>query len=243
MTYSLFTRVMAEMIGTAFLVVLGNGAVADVELKGTKGFHGGWILIGIGYGCGVMIPAMMFANISGNHINPALTIALAVNGMFPWNEVLPYLAAQMIGAVIGQLIVVWSYRPYYDLSTNTESILGTFSTIDAAHSYRDGFINEFVGTFILIFGALGMTHNMAFQSNIGLANFTIGLLVMTLVISMGGATGPALNPARDLGPRLVHALYPLKTKGDSHWDYSWVPVVAPIAGGIAAVYLYKLLFL
>jgi len=243
MHYSLLIRVIAEFIGTTFLVVLGNGSVANVELKGTKGFHGGWILIGLGYGAGVLIPAMMFGSVSGNHINPALTLGLAINGMFPWNEVLPYITAQIFGAIFGQLIVVWCYKPYYNKTTDQEAILGTFSTIDAAHSYRDGFINEFVGTFILVFGALAMTKNIAFEQNIALANFSIGFLVATLVISMGGATGPALNPVRDIGPRLVHALYPLKNKGDSHWDYSWVPVVAPILAGILATFVYKTIFI
>ncbi|CUS26686.1 glycerol uptake facilitator related permease (major Intrinsic protein family) [Paucilactobacillus oligofermentans DSM 15707 = LMG 22743] len=243
MHYSLLIRVIAEFIGTTFLVVLGNGSVANVELKGTKGFHGGWILIGLGYGAGVLIPAMMFGSVSGNHINPALTLGLAINGMFPWNEVLPYISAQILGAIFGQLIVVWCYKPYYNKTTDHEAILGTFSTIDAAHSYRDGFINEFVGTFILVFGALAMTKNIAFEQNIALANFSIGFLVATLVISMGGATGPALNPVRDIGPRLVHALYPLKNKGDSHWDYSWVPVVAPILAGILATFVYKTIFI
>lgn len=243
MHYSLLIRVIAEFIGTTFLVVLGNGSVANVELKGTKGFHGGWILIGLGYGAGVLIPAMMFGSVSGNHINPALTLGLAINGMFPWNEVLPYISAQILGAIFGQLIVVWCYKPYYNKTTDQEAILGTFSTIDAAHSYRDGFINEFVGTFILVFGALAMTKNIAFEQNIALANFSIGFLVATLVISMGGATGPALNPVRDIGPRLVHALYPLKNKGDSHWDYSWVPVVAPILAGVLATFVYKTIFI
>lgn len=243
MHYSLLIRAIAEFIGTAFLVVLGNGSVANVELKGTKGSQGGWILIGLGYGAGVLIPAMMFGNVSGNHINPAFTLGLAINGMFPWSNVIPYLAAQFAGAIVGQLIVVWCYKPYYNQTENPEAILGTFSTIDAAHSYRDGFVNEFVGTFILVFGALAMTKNIAFEQNIALANFSVGFLVATLVISMGGATGPALNPVRDLGPRLVHALYPIKNKGDSHWDYSWVPVVAPILAGILAVFVYKSIFI
>lgn len=185
----------------------------------------------------------MFGNVSGNHINPAFTLGLAINGMFPWSNVIPYLAAQFAGAIVGQLIVVWCYKPYYNQTENPEAILGTFSTIDAAHSYRDGFVNEFVGTFILVFGALAMTKNIAFEQNIALANFSVGFLVATLVISMGGATGPALNPVRDLGPRLVHALYPIKNKGDSHWDYSWVPVVAPILAGILAVFVYKSIFI
>ena len=243
MHYSLLIRAVAEFIGTAFLVILGNGSVANVELKGTKGSKGGWILIGLGYGAGVLIPAMMFGNVSGNQINPAFTLGLAINGMFPWSNVIPYLIAQLTGAIFGQLVVVWCYKPYYNQTEDPIAILGTFSTIDAARSYRDGFVNEFVGTFILVFGALAMTKDIAFKQNIGLANFSVGFLVATLVISMGGATGPALNPVRDLGPRIVHALYPMKNKGGSHWGYSWVPVVAPILAGVLATFVYKTIFI
>lgn len=154
MHYSLLVRCLAEFIGTAVMVALGNGSVANVELKGTKGFHGGWVLIGFGYGIGVMIPALMFANVSGAQINPAMTIALAATGNFPWNEVLPYIVAQLLGAIGGQLLIVLAYKPYYDETTNSESILGTFATIDAANSWLNGFINEFIGTFLLVLGAL-----------------------------------------------------------------------------------------
>ncbi|WP_283680305.1 MIP/aquaporin family protein [Lentilactobacillus sp. Marseille-Q4993] len=242
MEYSLVIRTAAEFIGTAILVLLGNGSVADVDLKGTKGSQGGWILIALGYGAGVMIPVMMFGSVSGAQIYPAMTLGLAANGLFPWSEVLPYLIAQMLGAVFGQLLVIWSYKPYYDKTDNPTAILGTFSTIDNAHSRLDGFINEFIGTFLLVFAALVITHEQAFKSNIGVANLSLGFLVMTLVASLGGATGPALNPARDLGPRILHALYPLKSKGDSQWSYSWVPVVAPIAAGLVAAFLYKVMF-
>ncbi|WP_125768409.1 MIP/aquaporin family protein [Companilactobacillus furfuricola] len=239
MHYTLFIRCMAEFIGTALMVALGNGSVANVELKGTKGFHGGWILIGFGYGIGVMIPAMMFAGTSGAQINPAMTLAMAVNGQFPWGEVLPYLVAQMLGAIFGQACIVAAYKPYYDKTTNAESILGTFSTIDNVHSKWNGFINEFLGTFVLILGAVALT-----SDKIGPRSDLLGLgfLVMALVVSLGGATGPALNPARDLGPRLLHAVLPLQHKGSSQFEYSWVPVVAPILGGIVAVKVWTIFF-
>ncbi|MFT9288627.1 MIP/aquaporin family protein, partial [Liquorilactobacillus nagelii] len=199
MHYSLFVRCLAEFIGTAVMVALGNGSVANVELKGTKGFHGGWVLIGFGYGIGVMIPAMMFATVSGAQINPAMTLALAVTGNFSWSEVLPYIIAQLLGAIVGQLLIVLAYKPYYDETTNSESILGTFATIDAANSWVNGFINEFIGTFLLVLGALCITADKVDSR----ADFIgLGFLVMCLVVSFGGPTGPALNPARDLGPRL-----------------------------------------
>ncbi len=239
MHYSLFVRCMAELIGTAVMVALGNGSVANVELKGTKGYHGGWILIGFGYGIGVMIPALMFATISGAQINPAMTVAMAVTGSFPWQEVVPYILAQTVGAIIGQLVIVLAYKPYYDRTTDTEAILGTFSTIDAANSQLNGFINEFVGTFLLVLGAVSMTVDKIDPR----ADFIgLGFLVMCLVISFGGPTGPALNPARDIGPRLLHAVWPFPHKGSSQFNYSWVPIVAPTAGAIAAAVLYKQVF-
>lgn len=239
MHYSLFVRCMAELIGTAVMVALGNGSVANVELKGTKGYHGGWILIGFGYGIGVMIPALMFATISGAQINPAMTVAMAVTGSFHWQEVGPYLLAQTVGAIIGQLVIVLAYKPYYDRTTDTEAILGTFSTIDAANSQLNGFINEFVGTFLLVLGAVSMTADKIDPR----ADFIgLGFLVMSLVISFGGPTGPALNPARDIGPRLLHAVWPFPHKGSSQFNYSWVPIVAPTAGAIAAAVLYKQVF-
>ncbi|MEC5119052.1 MIP/aquaporin family protein, partial [Lactiplantibacillus plantarum] len=145
--------------------------------------------------------------------------------------------------IFGQLVVYFAYKPHYDLTTNTESILGTFSTIDASHSSWNGFANEFIGSFVLFFGATAFTHAPYFEANKGSVFIALGFLVGTLVASLGGATGPALNPARDLGPRLVHAMLPIKHKGSSQWGYASVPVVAPILAGICAVALYKGLFL
>ena len=243
MTFSLTTRLMAEFIGTAIMVILGNGSVADVELKGTKGTHSGWITIAVGYGFAVMIPALMFGKVSGNHINPAFTIGLAVAGDFPWAEVLPYVLVQFAGAIVGQIVVYLCFKPHYDMTENSESILGTFSTTDATGDKVNGFINEFFGTFVLIFGALAITHSPIFEhGNQGAGFIGVGLLVMVIVTSFGGPTGPALNPARDLGPRILHAILPMKNKGTSHWEYAWVPVVAPILAGICASVLYFAIF-
>lgn len=243
MDYSLMTRLAAEFFGTALLIILGNGAVANVDLKGTKGFGSDWMLIAVGYGCGVMIPAMMFGGISGNHINPAFTIGLAVSGLFSWSEVVPYIIAQMLGAMVGQLIVVACYKPYYDKTKDTAHVLGTFSTINNSASTLNGFVNEFFGSFVLFFGAMGITKAPFFQNNLGTAHLALGFLVWTLVASLGGPTGPGLNPARDLGPRIMHAILPLKYKGSSQWEYAWVPVIAPISAGIVAVFCYKLFFI
>ena len=289
MDFTWALKYATEFLGTAILIILGNGAVANVELKGTKGHQSGWIVIAVGYGMGVMIPALMFGNVSGNHINPAFTLGLAISGLFPWAQVAPYIIAQVLGAIFGQALVVATHRPYYLKTENPNNILGTFSTISSLDNGTkeshfvatvNGFVNEFVGSFVLFFAALGMTKNffgsevlqymkqMASQagqnvdfsdlaikaqvaphtaSGLSVAHLALGFLVMALVTSLGGPTGPALNPARDLGPRLLHAFLPKSVlgehKGDSKWWYSWVPVVAPIAAAIAAVAVFKFLYL
>ena len=289
MDFTWAIKYATEFLGTAILIILGNGAVANVELKGTKGHQSGWIVIAVGYGMGVMIPALMFGNVSGNHINPAFTLGLAISGLFPWAQVAPYILAQVLGAIFGQALVVATHRPYYLKTENPNNILGTFSTISSLDNGTkeshfaatvNGFVNEFVGSFVLFFAALGMTKNffgsevlqymkqMASQagqnvdfsdlaikaqvaphtaSGLSVAHLALGFLVMALVTSLGGPTGPALNPARDLGPRLLHAFLPKSVlgehKGDSKWWYSWVPVAAPIAAAIAAVAIFKFLYL
>lgn len=289
MDFTWAIKYATEFLGTAILIILGNGAVANVELKGTKGHQSGWIVIAVGYGMGVMIPALMFGNVSGNHINPAFTLGLAISGLFPWAQVAPYIIAQVLGAIFGQALVVATHRPYYLKTENPNNILGTFSTISSLDNGTkeshfaatvNGFVNEFVGSFVLFFAALGLTKNffgsevlqymkqMASQagqnvdfsdlaikaqvaphtaSGLSVAHLALGFLVMALVTSLGGPTGPALNPARDLGPRLLHAFLPKSVlgehKGDSKWWYSWVPVAAPIAAAIAAVAIFKFLYL
>ena len=289
MDFTWAIKYATEFLGTAILIILGNGAVANVELKGTKGHQSGWLVIAVGYGMGVMIPALMFGNVSGNHINPAFTLGLAISGLFPWAQVAPYIISQVLGAIFGQALVVATHRPYYLKTENPNNILGTFSTISSLDNGTkeshfaatvNGFVNEFIGSFVLFFAALGLTKNffgaevlqymkqMASQagqtvdfsdlaikaqtaphtaSGLGIAHLALGFLVMALVTSLGGPTGPALNPARDLGPRLLHAFLPKSVlgehKGDSKWWYSWVPVVAPIAAAIAAVAIFKFLYL
>ena len=274
-------KYITEFIGTAFLIILGNGAVANVELKGTKGYRSGWIIIAVGYGFGVMIPALMFGNVSGNHINPAFTLALAISGLFDWAHVPQYILAQFLGAMCGQLLVVMTHKPFYLKTENPNAILGSFSTISAVDdctqashkaAWINGFLNEFLGSFVLFFGAMALTKNYFgaelitrlttygydvttatsqvvpyTTGSLAVAHLGLGFLVMTLVASLGGPTGPGLNPARDLGPRIVHALLPKSVlgehKGDSKWWYAWVPVVAPILAAIAAVCLFKFLYL
>lgn len=243
MEYSLMTQIIAEFIGTAFMIMLGNGAVANVELKGTKGHQGSWLIIAIGYGVGVMLPAMVIGSVSGNFINPAFAIGMASVGQIAWSKAMWFILAEFAGAMVGQLILVIMYKPYYDQTTNPTAILGTFSTIENTGSKLTGFLSEFFGSFVLFFGALGLTHNtFTGRGDLEVAHMAIGFLVMTLVASLGGPTGPALNPARDLGPRILHAILPLKNKGDSQWSYAWVPVVAPILAGILACISFKAIF-
>ena len=154
MEYSLFIKLAAEFVGTAVLMVFGNGAVANAELKNTKGYHAGWLNIAMGYGFGVMFPVLMFGGVSGAHINPAMTLAQAINGMFPWGQVLPYIIAQLLGAVVGQLIVYITYWPHYKDTEDANAILGTFCTTDAHNDRVNYFVNEFFGTLMLVLGAL-----------------------------------------------------------------------------------------
>lgn len=274
-------KYITEFLATALLIIIGNGTVANVDLKGTKGNNSGWILIAIGYGLAVMMPALMFGNVSGNHINPAFTLGLAVSGLFPWEHVAQYIVAQLLGAMFGQLVVVAVYKPYFLKTENSNHILGSFSTISALDNGTkesrksatiNGFLNEFAGSFVLFFGALALTKNFFgaelvgkiieqgydktvaetmvapyTSGSIAVAHLGLGFLVMALVACVGGPTGPALNPARDLGPRLLHHFLPKtvlgESKSDSKWWYAWVPVVAPILASIAAVALFKLLYL
>lgn len=282
MDIAVHIKYITEFLATALLVILGNGTVANVDLKGTKGNNSGWILIAIGYGLAVMMPALMFGNVSGNHINPAFTLGLAVSGYFDWAMVPGYIAAQMLGAIAGQAVVVGIYRPYFVKTENPNHILGSFSTISALDdgtvasrkaSWINGFLNEFFGSFVLFFGAMAITKHyfgaevldfVAKQGadlsdsavklqvsnflnpGLNVAHLALGFLVMALVAAVGGPTGPALNPARDLGPRILHQLLPQsvlgQAKADSKWWYAWVPVVAPIIAGISAVALYKLIY-
>ena len=289
MDYSWTVKYLTEFIGTALLLILGNGAVANVDLKGTKAFGQSWLIIAWGYGLGVMLPAVALGNVTAQ-INPAFTLGLAASGFFPWAQVPFYILAQLLGAMFGQLIVVMVYRPYYLKTENPNAILGTFSTIDnvddgtiTTHTGAlvNGFLNEFVGSFVLFFGAMGLTKlyrgvesinwmtDYASQqgadvtsadvtgqiaasvsgaaSSAAISHVVLGFLVLVLVASLGGPTGPGLNPARDLGPRILHSLLPKsilgENKGDSKWWYSWVPVTAPILAALAAVALFKIMYL
>ncbi|MFT3705691.1 MAG: MIP/aquaporin family protein [Agriterribacter sp.] len=228
---------LAEITGTALLISLGAGVVANVLLTKTKGNNSGLIVIAFGWAVGVFTGVYAAAAHSGAHLNPAVTIALAVEGSFEWSKVPVYIAAQFIGAFIGSFIVWLSYRQHFDATIDGDLKLAVFCTAPAIRSRFDNFITELVGTFILVLGALLMSKP---DMKLGpLDALPIALLVLGIGLSFGGPTGYAINPARDLGPRIMHAILPIRNKRDSDWSYAWLPVVAPIVGGVLAAWVFK----
>ena len=230
---------LAEMFGTMILIYFGDGVVANVVLKKTKGFNGGWIVITTGWAFAVAIPAFIFGATSGAHFNPALTLALACIGDFSWNQVPMYITAQMIGAFLGAFLVFIQYYSHFEETEDKDAKLGVFCTGPAIRNIKFNFISEFLGTFLLVFGILGI--NSVQMAN-GLNTLAVGLLIWALGLSSGGTTGYAINPARDLGPRIAHAILPIPNKRDSDWKYSWVPVVAPILGALVGAFAFVYLF-
>ena len=226
--------ILFEFIGTAILVLLGDGVVANVVLKGTKGQNSGWIVITIAWGLAVFIAASIAGPYSGAHLNPALTIGLAVVGKFSGN-ICGYILAQMCGGVAGAALVYLFYKPHFDIEENSNSKLGVFCTIPAIRNYFYNFICETIGTFMLVFGILYVA---GAEIN---GPYPVALLVVVIGMSLGGTTGYAINPARDLGPRIAHAILPIKGKRNSDWAYSWIPVCGPITGALLASGLFLLL--
>lgn len=239
---------IAELIGTFLLILLGCGVNANMLLKGTKGNGGGWVLITIGWGLAVFIGVAVAGPVSGAHINPAVTLGLASAGLFPWGEVLPYIIAQMLGAMAGAGMVWLFYKPHYDATEDPGLLLGTFATSPEIRKPFNNFLSELVGTFVLVFvilyiGEPSLDLPGVENAKIGLGTLgalPVALLVTVIGISLGGTTGYAINPARDMGPRIIHSLVPIKHKGSSDWRYSWIPFFGPIFGAILAAILYLL---
>jgi glycerol uptake facilitator protein len=229
---------LAEFLGTALLILLGDGVVAGVILKDTKNENAGWMVITIGWALAVTFGIYAVGRISGAHLNPAVTLALAVTGQFPWTDVAPYLLAQLLGAMLGATLVWLQYLPHWARTADPATKLAVFCTAPAIRHTTGNIISEFMGTFVLLFGlsALGASRFAE-----GLNPLAIGGLVLAIGLSMGGTTGYAINPARDLGPRIAHALLPIPGKGSSDWPYAWIPVVAPILGGICGALTYRAL--
>lgn len=272
-------KYIAEFLGTAILVILANGVISNVVLKEASDRKPNKLLIGLGYGFGVMVPALMFASVSGAHLNPAYTVALAAGGYFSWNQVAYYVAAQLLGAVVGQLIIVVTQRNKYANAGDSELLLSTFASVSdeetREQAWIQGGLNEFFASFIFFFGAMMLTKHyfgstlvdqaMLQATQAGVASSTIeaqaqmqtggtlsvaymvlGLLTTGLVMSFGGLVGPALNPARDLGSRIVYAFVPGSVTGeeqkDGQWWYASIPLVVPFVAGACAVFLFKVLF-
>jgi len=232
---------LAELMGTMILVTLGNGVVANVVLAKTKGQGSGWIVITAGWGLGVAVAAYAVGWVSGAHINPAVTIGLAAAGRFPWAEVPWYIIAQMAGAFLGAVIVWLAYLPHWAVTEDQGLKRAAFSTAPAVRSPAANLVTEIIGTAMLVLGIMAI---LAPGNNLvgGLGPLLIGFLVWAIGLSLGGPTGYAINPARDLGPRIAHALLPIAGKGDSDWEYSWIPVVGPIIGGVLGALLYVTLW-
>ena len=236
----------AEVIGTAILILFGDGVVAGVLLNHSKSQNGGWIVITMGWGLAVAVAVYAVAQFSGAHINPAVTIALAVsdNGV-EWGDVPIYIAGQFVGAFIGAALVWAAYLPHWAETEDPGLKLAVFSTGPAIRRTGPNIVCEVIGTAILLIGvlALGYTDSPgAASATAGLTPLLVGLLVVAIGLSLGGSTGYAINPARDLGPRVAHAVLPIAGKGDSDWGYSWIPVVAPIVGGIVGALLFNALW-
>ncbi|MCO5239462.1 MAG: aquaporin family protein [Chitinophagaceae bacterium] len=228
---------LAEITGTALLIILGAGVVANVLLDKTKGNNGGLISITFGWAIGVFAGVYATAAASGGHLNPAVTIALAVEGSFSWTLVPSYILAQFTGAMLGAVVVWLSYRQHFDQTQDADAKLAVFCTAPAIRNPLYNIVTEIVGTFVLVLGALLLSKP---DMKLGaLDALPIALLVLGIGLSLGGPTGYAINPARDLGPRVIHALLPIKNKRDSDWRYSWVPVVGPVAGGVLAALVFK----
>jgi glycerol uptake facilitator protein len=233
----------AELIGTMILILLGDGVVANVLLKQSKGNGGGWIVITAGWGFAVMAGAYSVATISGAHLNPAVTLGLAAIGKLEWNLVPTYVAAQFIGAFLGAVLVWLAYLPHWGITEDKAAVRGVFCTAPAIRKTGSNLICEIIGTFVLVVGALAIpsTRNLLENTGFGtaLGPMLVGFLVWSIGLSLGGQTGYAINPARDLAPRLAHALLPIPGKTDSDWGYAWIPVVGPVIGGVTGALFYK----
>jgi glycerol uptake facilitator protein len=223
----------AEVIGTGLLILLGDGVVAAVLLNHSKAQNGGWIVITFGWGMAVMVAVFAVAQFSGAHLNPAVTLGFAVEGRTDWGDVPEYLAGEFVGAFIGATLVYLSYLPHWRETEDPGLKLAVFCTAPAIRNPVANIITEVVGTFVLVFGVMAFFADKATAAT-GLGGLLVGLLVLAIGLSLGGPTGYAINPARDLGPRIMHAVLPIAGKGSSDWGYSWIPVVGPLVGGALA---------
>lgn len=238
---------LAEFIGTALLILIGGGVVANVILEGTKGNGGGWMVITTAWALGVFIGVAFAGPHSGAHLNPAVSVGLAIAGKFEWIKVFPYGLMQLLGASVGATLVWLMYKDHFELTMDQATKLGVFATGPAIRNYPSNLISEIVGTFVLIFVILYFTPAAMedeLKTPVGLGSLgalPVAFLVWGIGLSLGGTTGYAINPARDLGPRIAHWLLPIKGKGHSDWAYSWVPVFGPFMGAALAALIFNFL--
>jgi len=234
---------LAEVLGTMLLIILGDGVVANVVLNRTKGQNSGWIVITAGWALAVTVAVYAVGTFSGAHLNPAVTIGLASIGKFAWASVPTYIAAQMLGAFLGAGVVWLAYLPHWAATPDPGSKLAVFCTGPAIRNPGANIVTEIIGTAVLVLGVLAVLTpknlNPDYGWNVGLGPALVGVIVWAIGLSLGGPTGYAINPARDLGPRLAHAVLPIAGKGSSDWGYAWIPVAGPIIGGLIAALLYK----
>ena len=240
------TEFTAELIGTMFLILLGNGVVANVILKGTKGHNSGWMVITTGWALAVFVGVVIAAPYSGAHLNPAVTIALAIVGKFAWSKVALYVMAQILGALFGASLVWLVYRDHFNSTADPDTQLAVFSTGPAIKNTRFNLLSEIVGTFVLVFVVFYFTNPELGpdKTPMGLGSLgalPVAFLVWSIGLSLGGTTGYAINPARDFGPRIAHSLLPIKEKGSSNWRYAWIPIAGPFIGAAIAALVYLLL--
>jgi glycerol uptake facilitator protein len=240
---------IAEFIGTMILIILGDGVVAGVLLRNSKAENSGWIVITFGWAMAVAIAVYCVGQFSGALINPAVTIGLAVAGQLDWALVVPFIIAQFLGAFVGAIIVWLAYLPHWAETDDSGLKLGVFCTAPAIYNTPANLITEIIGTFVLVFGVSGIVANSGAVGPVagsvivtGIQPLIVGLLVLAIGLSLGGPTGYAINPARDLGPRIAHAVLPIAGKGGNDWGYSWIPVVGPIIGGILGAVAWVVLF-
>ncbi len=242
------TPFIAEILGTAILILLGGGVVANDILKGTKGGGGGWITITTAWGLAVFAGVVIAGPISGAHLNPAVTLGLAIAGSFPWADVLPYILAQFIGAMIGATLVYMMYKDHFDITDDPGLKRAVFCTDPTIRNNFRNMLSEILGTFVLLicvfYFADGSINDGTQTTKVGLGSIgaiPVAFVVWGIGLSLGGTTGYAINPARDLGPRIMHAILPIKGKTDNGWGYSWIPVLGPIIGAALAAFLYLFL--
>jgi glycerol uptake facilitator protein len=224
-------QLFGEFLGTGLLILLGNGVVAGVLLHKSKAQNSGWLVITLAWGLAVTVAVYASASLSGAHLNPAVSFALAIKGDLAWSLFLPYALAQIAGAMFGSGLVYLHYLPHWKETEDADAKLAIFCTAPAIPHTVSNMISEVIGTFVLVFGILAIGINKMAD---GFGPFMVGMLVVVVGLALGGTTGYAINPARDLGPRIMHALLPIHGKRDSNWGYAWIPVIAPLIGAALA---------